>query len=277
MEAGASAWADVFSLLSLDADATSTTGVKTFYAPPDATLSPNKRYLLMVEGSTSLSPNINGNGGLKLNTTASDAEDSSSADGWSIHDKRARWGSHGIDTENDTHSLLISIDGSAIDSSDVTLSALGLEDATGNTVSLSPGFASGTTSYTASAADTVAEITVSATLSNSSSTIAYLDGTGTAIADADANTPGWQVPLSVGENTIELKVTATDGLEQTYTLVVTRPCGDVWCATLKVKSLNNGHVGCANDQGNPQAVASGARIPPLSPTTTSPMTPPTTA
>ena len=246
MEAGASAWADVFSLLPLDAGATSTTGVKTFYAPPDATLSPNKRYLLMVVGSTSLSPDSNGDGGLKLNTTASDAEDSSSADGWSIHDKRARWG-NGIDTDNHDNSLLISIDGSAIDSSDVTLSALGLEDATGNTVSLSPGFAPGTTSYTASAGGTVAEITVSATLSNSSSTIAYLDGTGTAIADADANTPGWQVPLSVGENTIELKVTATDGLEQTYTLVVTRPCGDVWCATLKVKSLNNGHVGCANE------------------------------
>ena len=247
MEAGASAWADVFSLLPLDAGATSTTGVKTFYAPPTATLSPNKRYLLMMAGSTSLSPNINGNGGLKLNTTASDAEDSSSADGWSIHDLRSRWG-NGIDTENHTNSLLISINGSAIDSSDVTLSALGLEDATGNTVTLSPGFAPGTTSYTASAGDTVAEITVSATLSNSSSTIAYLDGTGTAIADADANTPGWQVPLSVGENTIKLKVTATDGLEQTYTLVVTRPCGDVWCATLNVKSLNDGHVGCANSR-----------------------------
>ena len=94
---------------------------------------------------------------------------------------------------------------------DAYLSALGLSHGT-----LTPTFDSGTTVYMASVEHSVSQITVTATASDAdNATLAYLD--------ADGNTAGQQVGLTVGKNVIKVKVTAADHVtNQTYTLTVTR-------------------------------------------------------
>ncbi len=87
-------------------------------------------------------------------------------------------------------------------STDATLKALSV-----NTGTLSPKFASGTTAYTVNVANNVSSITVNATATHSG---AKVTGTG-------------KTNLSVGKNTISVKVTAEDGkTTKTYTITVTR-------------------------------------------------------
>ena len=107
-------------------------------------------------------------------------------------------------------------------STDATLSALALQDASDNSaITLSPGFSSSTTSYTASEANDVDEITVLPTVNESNATYEIQDGDGTALVDANSQT-GFQVALSEGENTVKVEVTAEDTTTETYTVVVTR-------------------------------------------------------
>jgi len=95
-------------------------------------------------------------------------------------------------------------------SSVATLSSLTLSSGT-----LSPAFASGTENYTASVANEVGSVTVTATKTNSgASTVQYLGATGT--------TP-FTGALSVGSNVIRTIVTAGDGTTtKTYTVTITR-------------------------------------------------------
>ncbi len=89
-------------------------------------------------------------------------------------------------------------------SMDATLSALSLSDGT-----LSPAFDAAITAYKASVANGVDEVTVTATKSHTSATVAY--------------DPGSTVDLDVGPNTITVTVTAGDGTTtETYTVTVTR-------------------------------------------------------
>jgi uncharacterized repeat protein (TIGR02543 family) len=96
---------------------------------------------------------------------------------------------------------------------------------------LSPTFASGTTSYTASVANSVDSVTVTATKSDSNATtVQYLGPTGT--------TP-FTGALSVGSNVIRTVVTAQDGITvSTYTVTVTRAASAV--ATLSNLVLSSG-------------------------------------
>ena len=97
-------------------------------------------------------------------------------------------------------------------SGDAGLSALSLSG-----VALSPAFAPGTTTYTASVANSVAETTVTATASDANASVEVTPG------DADDGTSGNQVALGVGETTISVEVTAEDGeTTQTFTVAVTR-------------------------------------------------------
>ena len=109
-------------------------------------------------------------------------------------------------------------------SSDATLSALALEDASDDSaITISPAFASGMTSYTASVDNDVDEITIKPAVNESHAMVEYLDSTDTAITDADSGKTGQQVSLSVSANTIKVKVTAEDTTTtNTYTVVVTR-------------------------------------------------------
>ena len=103
--------------------------------------------------------------------------------------------------------------------SDATLDVLALADAGGTAVALSPAFGSpedtsGT--YTASVANEVAAVTVTATTTDSRASL-------TLPTDDDTTTAGVQVNLDVGDNTATLTVTAEDSsTTATYTVTVTR-------------------------------------------------------
>ena len=106
-------------------------------------------------------------------------------------------------------------------SENAALSGLAVNDGSSD-LALSPAFASDTTSYTAWVPRTVEEVTVTPTTLNPNATIAWLDGNGMALADADT-AAGQQVALSEGENVVTMKVTAQDGTTtETYTVTVTR-------------------------------------------------------
>ena len=103
-------------------------------------------------------------------------------------------------------------------STDASLSGLTLSGGT-----LTPAFAAATTSYAATVANTVSRVTVTPVRNHTGATVAYLDGSDAALADADLNTDHQQVDLIIGPNTIKVKVTAEDGTTvQTYTVVVMR-------------------------------------------------------
>ena len=155
------------------------------------------------------------------------AEDPGSASEWLIADsprsKIDRGGSTGW-LSSPGFPLRIEVKGTILDPTDATLSALALSDASDDSsIALSPAFASSITSYTASVANRVDEITIAPTTTNNGASVAYLDGSDTAISDADTTKNGQQVSLAVGANTIKVQVTAADGVTpQTYTVTVTR-------------------------------------------------------
>ena len=115
-------------------------------------------------------------------------------------------------------------------SSDASLSALSLG------VTLSPGFASATISYSASVPNSWSVITVVATPNHAAATV---DTTPT---DAFPSAAGDQVNLDVGSNTISVKVTAEDGATtRTYTVTVTRAAPAASSdASLSALSLSSG-------------------------------------
>ena len=120
----------------------------------------------------------------------------------------------GIDAllEHDTlETLPVHLVDGSLTGADATLSALSLN----NGITLSPAFAAGTESYTASAA--VASATVTATASQTGAKVVISP------ADADTNTPDHQVPLVADENTITLTVTSSNGNStRTYTITIER-------------------------------------------------------
>jgi len=82
---------------------------------------------------------------------------------------------------------------------------------------VSPAFAPGTTSYTASVANTITSITVTAKTADPAATITI---NGTAVASTVASAP---IALNVGSNIITTVVTAQDGVTtKAYTVTVTR-------------------------------------------------------
>ena len=137
----------------------------------------------------------------------------------------------------------IAIKGSAIGataSDDATLSALTLKGTVGSEViDLDPTFDGDTHTYTAAAVNRTAAVTLTATKTSSNATVAITD-------DDDDTTPGEaDFDLDVGANTLELVVTAEDGVTtKTYTITVTRaapppaptdcPSDYTWCATMRV-------------------------------------------
>ena len=107
-------------------------------------------------------------------------------------------------------------------STDATLSGLAVNDGT-NDLTLTPTFATDTTSYAASVANDIDQITVAPETTDDSASVEYLDASDAAITDADDMTEDQQVDLLVGANTIKVKVTAEDAMTtETYTVVVTR-------------------------------------------------------
>ena len=130
----------------------------------------------------------------------------------------------------DTYTVVVT---RAATSTDATLSALTLKDGS-TAITLSPGFSSTVTTYTALVASAVDEITIVPEVNESNATYEIQDSGGTALADADLNETGFQVDLDVGANTIKVEVTAEDTTTmETYTVVATRAAASSITATLE--------------------------------------------
>lgn len=99
--------------------------------------------------------------------------------------------------------------------------------------SLSPAFATATTSYTSSVANAVSSITVTPTVTDSTATVKVNNMSVTSGSTSSS------IPLSVGNNSISVLVTAQDGvMAKIYTVIVNRAPSSV--ATLGNLALNNG-------------------------------------
>ncbi|WP_184338483.1 NHL domain-containing protein, partial [Prosthecobacter vanneervenii] len=102
-------------------------------------------------------------------------------------------------------------------SSNANLSALALNSGT-----LSPVFASGTVSYTASVGNAVNSITVTPTLADASGSVQVRSNGGTYASVISGSASG-ALALNSGSNTVDVRVTAQDGVTQkTYTVAVAR-------------------------------------------------------
>lgn len=89
---------------------------------------------------------------------------------------------------------------------------------------LSPVFASGTTSYVALVENSVTQVAVTAAAADAeTATVEFLDTDDAEITDADDQTGVLDVALDTGVNTVKVKVTADDGSTvQSYVVVVFR-------------------------------------------------------
>lgn len=133
-------------------------------------------------------------------------------------------------------------------SSDADLSAMTISSGT-----LSPSFASGTTSYTASVSNGTTSITVTPTRNESHATIEVRVNGGSYASVASGSASG-ALSLNVGTNTINVRVTAEDGTTQkTYTTTVCRlPTASI--------SSNNGPVCYGEDASFTLTGTSGATV-----------------
>ena len=221
-------------------------GNLTFTAPADATLEKDTKYFVVVESA------VDG-GFYHVNATTSDSVDSMAA-GWSLNTDRHFRTSDSGSWDSATVVLLVGINVSAILSPDATLSALALADGDGTAVTLRETFDKDTTSYTASVAQDVDEITITPTATHSNASFEYLDAANMEITDTDTSTDALDAPLSHGSNTFKVKVTAEDGVTtETYTVDVTRaPPGVVLVTTLVKASGIQANVGGSAGQARAQ-------------------------
>ena len=113
------------------------------------------------------------------------------------------------------------VDNDTAASGDATLRDLVVNDGTSD-LELDPTFASDEYSYTATVGNAVMQVTVTATRNDSNATVAYEDGAGSELTDADLSAAGHQVTVNVGDNVIVVTVTAEDGTPLSYTVTVTR-------------------------------------------------------
>ncbi|QJD95219.1 hypothetical protein HH214_04665 [Mucilaginibacter robiniae] len=113
-------------------------------------------------------------------------------------------------------------------SSVATLNALSISSGT-----LSPTFNSGTQSYAASVVNATTSVTLTPTTTDANATVS-VNGTTVTLGTASG-----AIPLAVGNNTIQVVVTAQDGItQQAYTVNVTRIGSSV--ATLSNLSISSG-------------------------------------
>ena len=221
-------------------------------------LSANTNYVVVIKQR--------GTGSVRFKSTTNTGEDTSlGLSGWSIKDK-FYWksGSTWMIKSGSNEALRIVVSGyevAAVTVTDATLSALSVSGAT-----LSPAFDAATTSYSATVANSVSQVTITATKSESTATVEYLDGSDNTLTDADTMTADFQVNLSVGTNTVKVKVTAPDTTTtETYTVNVLRVAvpvacspasmtGRIWTGNLTVGSsgsVGSSATGYAHDPGNP--------------------------
>ena len=143
-------------------------------------------------------------------TSTSTAEDTGSAAGWSIGDNGSKLSGGTWSTEARIYRIAVRGTVAPAVSTDATLSALALKDASNNAVALSPAFASATTSYNTTVANSVSRIKVEPTANDSNADIEYLDDSDATLPDEDTSTAVFDFDLNVGSNVVKVKVTAED-------------------------------------------------------------------
>ena len=185
-------------------------------------LSANTNYVVVIKQR--------GSGSVTLASTTSGGEDAGvGLSDWSIKNK-FYWksGSTWMIKSGSDEAFRIIVQGYAVGtaSTDATLSALSVSGTT-----LSPTFAAATTTYHAVVANSVSQVTITETTSETMATVEYLDDSDATRTDADTMTAGLQVNLSVGTNTVKVKVTAPDTTTtETYTVNVLRVAVPVACS-----------------------------------------------
>jgi alpha-tubulin suppressor-like RCC1 family protein/subtilase family serine protease len=133
-----------------------------------------------------------------------------------------------------------------------------------STGTLSPVFASGTTSYTVSVPYTTPSITVTPTLADGNASVTVNGATVT------SGTPSPSLPLTVGSNTVTIVVIAQDGsTTNTYTITATRLSGlESWRQTYFGATANSGSADDTADysgNGLPNLVKYAFRLDPVTP------------
>ena len=223
------------------------TATYTFTAPANTSLAGSTTYFAVVESNSFAGAGFRG--------TFSGNEDSTGATGWLIA-HRGQWrAASGTGPYNSAGvAFLMRVNGTPGTgtplATDATLSNLALSG-----VTLAPVFASATTAYTATVAFDVLQTTVTAALNDANATVAILDASDTALADADDTTAGFQVALDVGATVIKVRVTAEDATTtQTYQATVTRQAAvcnapslgtrrQIWTGTVRVAAISSNRYG----------------------------------
>ena len=229
----------------------STAGEQSFTPASATTLSASTKYFIVFSML---------NGQADLQRTGSDNIDSGASPGWDIAENSL------LGTSSSANSVEIAIKGTAVGgtlSSDATLSALTVTAGGTDLVTFVPG----TTTYSATVANNVTEVTVTPTKNDTGATIEYLDGSDMMLAGDDLSLAA---QLAVGDTVFKVQVTAEDGTTtetytvfkvqvtaedgtttETYTVTVNRAAadtptctlntGDIWCGVVTPAShLVNG-------------------------------------
>ncbi|MFZ4436331.1 MAG: fibronectin type III domain-containing protein [Flavobacterium psychrophilum] len=130
-------------------------------------------------------------------------------------------------------------------STDANLSALSLSSGT-----LSPVFASGTITYTASVTNATTSITLTPTRNQANATIQVRVNGGSYTAVTSGNASG-SLSLNVNDNTVDVLVTAQDGsTTKTYTITVTRAATTPSAPTITSITPGNQELSVAFTTGN---------------------------
>ena len=195
-----------------------------FTAPANSTLSADTTYFVVA--TTGISNNYSVQG------TSETDEDSGASTGWNIANNRYFRNtafSNNWSTSAPKIKIAIYPPSTTTLSTDATLNDLELADDSGTDITLTPTFASATTTYTANVVNSVDEITITPTVNDSNASYEIQNDAGTALTDSDTNTTGFQVDLSEGANTIKVEVEAEDASTETYTVTVTRAAATGIC------------------------------------------------
>ena len=188
-----------------------TDGLNTFTAPPGTMLVASTTYWITFNEDVT---------GSQANVAITNSDDETGETGWSIGDDRIykldpallTWAGPQLT------SYLIAIKGPTTASTDATLSGLALvEGATGGeTIDLTPVFDAETITYTASVANGIDAVKLTATKNDGNAMVVITN-------DDDTSTPDEaELSLNVGSNTLTVTVTAEDTTELTYTITVER-------------------------------------------------------
>jgi hypothetical protein len=136
---------------------------------------------------------------------------------------------------------------------DETLSALTLSSGT-----LSPTFASGTISYSASVTNATSSVSVTPTFTQANASIQARVNSGS-YSSVTSGTASGSLALNVGDNTIDVLVTAQDGTTKTYTITVNRASAS--SPTITIGSISGYGNQCINTTSSEKSYnVSGANL-----------------